>query len=738
MSRPRVFLSYSHRDDHVLESLMSYLTALEREGLIDLWSDQNIKGGEQWRREIDAALEGASIAVLLVSQEFLASSFVRDQELPRILGRHFAGRLTVLPVYVSPSTVTSDWIVVRDSPEIEQRVLLSDFHGFGAPDETLSELEPPERQRRFVELCDRIREIAIGGESGKRLTVKRIESDGQAQTLRKPRAHRIPFPRNRTFTGRESYLKRLHEELRSGKPAAVTQALAGLGGIGKTQLALEYCYRYGGEYEIVWWIRAEHESTRLEDIGALGHALGIGGDTDATDVVDTTIQWLDNHQDWLIVFDNAEHPDEIRNLLPKSGGGRIIITSRYPAWSAVAQPVSLSLWTDNEAVAYLTRRTGLSATSYAAEVAVTLGYLPLALAQAGAYIDETGCGFPGYLSLLKERPAETLMLRSNSSEAEKAIATVWDIAFARVAASNKAAIDLLNLFAFMTPDRINRTTLVARAERLPPPLRATVEDPFALDAAIGALRRYSLIDTTGAAFSVHRLVQTVVRGRLDNDAYYRLLSETAKDIESKDLEAVPSVITDADQHNQRPVLSHRSHRVLSESSYDLRTEPSAQIQEIPAGAGRLRSITSKRFVRIALVGIVLTIVVLYVAPSFRQVNPNRSDAANSPAEARELSPLTIENDGRGTIVPVAPSLRSLGASDAEMERTVREILEGAARDLSRVDYQKLSIDEREQYETTKGFAKQAEAAVAKRNWPYAQTLADKAATLASQLASSAR
>ena len=160
MSRPRVFLSYSHRDEHVLQSLLSFLTTLEREGLIDLWSDRDIKGGEQWRREIEAALEGASIAVLLVSQEFLTSAFVRDQELPLILRRRLEGQLTVLPVYISPSTVTSDRIVVRDTTDRERHILLSEFHGFGTPDQTLSELDPPERQRRFLELCDRIRAVS--------------------------------------------------------------------------------------------------------------------------------------------------------------------------------------------------------------------------------------------------------------------------------------------------------------------------------------------------------------------------------------------------------------------------------------------------------------------------------------------------------------------------------------------------------------------------------------------------
>src|SRR6266446_4400499 len=151
MARPSVFLSYSHHDDQVLESLLPYLATLEHDGLVSVWSDRHIKGGEGWYLEIEAALKAASIAVLLISQEFLASPFVRDEELPRILNRQLEGRLTVLPVFVSPSTVVSDSVVILDAGGCERRIVLSEIEGFGTPDKTLSELEPFERQRWFVE-----------------------------------------------------------------------------------------------------------------------------------------------------------------------------------------------------------------------------------------------------------------------------------------------------------------------------------------------------------------------------------------------------------------------------------------------------------------------------------------------------------------------------------------------------------------------------------------------------------
>ena len=501
--------------------MLPFLKTLQPEGLADIWSDQELKGGDRWRDEISAALDEARIAVLLVSQSFLVAPFIRDEELPRILARQTAGALTVLPVFLSPSTVMSDEIVVRDRDARERRIELSEFQGFGSPQETLAELTHVERQRSFVRLHDRIRELAAF-QSARSPGVQPNES----------RVTYIPFPRNRNFVGRQAYLERLHQDLQSSKPTAVTQAFTGLGGIGKTQLVLEYSYRYAQEYDVLWWIRSEKQDTRTADLTSLGRAIGVDATGPLSEVVRRTIVWLDRHDGWLLVFDNVERPDDIRDLIPKGGRGRIVITSRYSIWGAIAHTINLQLWEPGEAAAYLLQRTGLCGTPTSVSIAEKLDYLPLALAQAAAYIDETGCGFDGYLELLKSRPIETLKVRADSSLEEKVIATVWDISLDSVASRDPAAVHLLNMFAFLPPDRISRRVLIEKADRLPPVLRAMIDDRFAFDAAVGALRRLSLLETTPDGFSVHRLVQVVVRARLDNEVY-RQLSETAKDLEAE-------------------------------------------------------------------------------------------------------------------------------------------------------------------------------------------------------------
>ena len=536
MRQPRIFISYSHRDARTLTSLLPYLTTLEREGLVDVWVDTDLKGGERWEEAIEAALNSASTAVLLISQHFLASKFIYKEELPRILGRQAAGQLTVIPVFLSPSTVTSDAIIFRDGEGCEQRITLSKIQGFGTPDKTLRQLRPTDRERLFVKLSERIRELASaqGHTTEQDDTQRRHPVDPQealSTAVQQPRISQIPHPRNPNFIGREEYLERLHQELNSGKLAAVMQAIAGLGGIGKTQLALEYSYRYGSEYNVIWWVRSEQEETRLGDLQALGQALGQSrSGMEVSQSITATLAWLDRNDNWLLVFDNVEHPSHIRDLLPKARRGHIIITSRYAAWQEVAQTVSLTLWSRGEAISYLSQRTRQQNDTAAAAIAEALGYLPLALVQAAAYIEETGCSFADYLELFQAHPAETLRLRPAASDAEKVIATIWEIAFQRVAETNPRAVELLNLFAFLPPDRIPRRLLTGQANRLPVSLAETVQDPFVLNTAITVLRSYSLIDTTEDSFSVHRLVQVAVRGRLDSENY-RLFSEAARDLQ---------------------------------------------------------------------------------------------------------------------------------------------------------------------------------------------------------------
>jgi tetratricopeptide (TPR) repeat protein len=329
---------------------------------------------------------------------------------------------------------------------------------------------------------------------------------------------RVPFRRNVNFTGREELLAQIGENLAAGQNTAVTQAIAGLGGVGKTQLALEYCYRQRDVYDVVYWLPATDETTLAASFVELGREVGlpVAPMQEQAAQVATTRDWLrDTEARWLLVFDNADTVEApvVAGYLPGGGRGHALITSRNPNWGGVAKTLDVRVFTEKEAVAFLAGRMGREQ-PLAASLAKATGYLPLALEHAAAYMEAAGCTAADYLALF-ERERERLWAKVKPPDQYHAtITTSWEMAFERLQQENEAAIALLDLCSFLAADDIPLWLLTDQADKLPPPLGKVVADPMALDEAIGALRRYSLMERAGDSLKVHRMVQTVARDRM--------------------------------------------------------------------------------------------------------------------------------------------------------------------------------------------------------------------------------
>jgi tetratricopeptide (TPR) repeat protein len=327
----------------------------------------------------------------------------------------------------------------------------------------------------------------------------------------------IPHLRNPNFTEPGERLTEMRDALRSGEPAALTQALAGLGGVGKTQLAIEYAYRHAFDYSLVWWMRSEQAAILAADYAALAKGLDLP-EKDAAEqpvVISAVRDALQHRRDWLLVFDNANAPEEIRDYLPAMGG-HVLITSRHAAWGGVAQKVEVKKWTPEAATEFLLKRTGQTDADAAKELARELDYLPLALEQAAAYIDSAQKTLPGYLAMFRQHQLTLLKRGKPGTDYPATVETTWEFAFQRLETESPSGVALLQLCAFLAPDDIPRDVIVAGAELLPASLGETVRDGLAFDDAVSAIRRYSLIDASGeSALSMHRLVQAVVRDRLD-------------------------------------------------------------------------------------------------------------------------------------------------------------------------------------------------------------------------------
>ncbi|HLI05308.1 MAG TPA: tetratricopeptide repeat protein [Ktedonobacteraceae bacterium] len=344
----------------------------------------------------------------------------------------------------------------------------------------------------------------------------------------------IPYRRNPFFTGREDVIQRIHAALLANRTVAMTQtqAITGLGGIGKTQTVLEYAYRYRDEYQALLWVRADTRETLISDFTAIAELLHLPEqhEQDQSRVVQSVRRWLNNHQGWLLILDNVEDVQMIVDFLPDTGNGHILLTTRAQALGTVAERIDLELMDAGEGALLLLRRAGiigreapLDSMTYAywekaQKIARLMDGLPLALDQAAAYIEETACGLSGYLERYQTHRRQLMKRRGRACATHpEPVTTTWSLAFAKVGQANAAAAELLRLCAFLHPDAIPEEIIVQGAPELGPILEAVGSDPLKVDDAILQLRTFSLIhrDPQTRILSLHRLVQAVLKDQMD-------------------------------------------------------------------------------------------------------------------------------------------------------------------------------------------------------------------------------
>ncbi len=217
-----VFYSYSHKDEDLHDELEKHLSILRRQGVITGWHDRKITAGTEWAGEIEEHLNTAKVILLLISADFLASDYCYDLEMRRAMERHENGEAQVIPVILRKV----DW---RGAPFGKLQALPTD----AKPVTSWSN-----RDEAFTSIAEGIRK-AIEDLRNTPTTSPNLRPSCDSL----PPIWNVPHQRNINFTGREQLLSDLHNALTSGKPAALTQALHGLGGVGKTQTAVEYAYR---------------------------------------------------------------------------------------------------------------------------------------------------------------------------------------------------------------------------------------------------------------------------------------------------------------------------------------------------------------------------------------------------------------------------------------------------------------------------------------------------------------
>jgi len=498
-----VVILYAPDDLALLNKFKGHLSTLISKGIISCWDDQKVAGGENKEQEIREHLEVASLILLLLSPDFFASPSCTAQ-MEQALKRQ--RDIPIVPILLRPC----NWAY---GPLEGLQIL---------PRNEKAITDWSKRDKAFKEVVQDIQQI-IGNRKHEGTRVSSIPTEN------------LPYERNLLFTGREEILDRLHTALSNEKSAALTQAISGLGGIGKTQTALEYAHRHQSDYSTILWLNADSRTRVLTDINAIAELLDLPErhQPDQTLLLNAFQRWLQQHQGWLLILDNADDLELVKELLPRKTRGHTLITTRSQITGDLAQRIEIEEMGLEEGALFLLRRTKILTPEdpfeqaseqdqeLAKKIAELMDGLPLALDQAGVYIDETRCGLDGYIELFQKRQSELLKRRGkNVLDHPDPVATTWSLSFEKVQQANPMSVEILSLCAFLDPDSILEEIFTKGAFQLGPVLSTLDEDPLAFNDAIAELLNYSLIRRTDHILTIHRLVQLMLKKGMNQDTQH--------------------------------------------------------------------------------------------------------------------------------------------------------------------------------------------------------------------------
>jgi tetratricopeptide (TPR) repeat protein len=340
-------------------------------------------------------------------------------------------------------------------------------------------------------------------------------------------------PRNPFFTGRATHLEAIHKALTQGASAVLTQpqAISGLGGIGKTQTAIEYAHLYRAEYPAVLWSPADSREALLSGFATLANLLNLPqkDEQDLSVVAAAVRRWLESNSGWLLVLDNLEDLALVRQFVPAGAEGHLLITTRLRATGEFAEPIELKRMEPEEGALFLLRRAkvipkdksleaaGEIDQALARQISMEMDGLPLALDQAGAFIEETPSTLSEYLALYRAEGTALRARRGKLAPSHPSVTITFSLAVARVAEANPAAAALVYGCAFLAPDAIPEEIFTQGGEQWGEPIASVVAKPLAWVESIEEAGRFALIrrDAESKTLYIHRLVQEVVKDEMN-------------------------------------------------------------------------------------------------------------------------------------------------------------------------------------------------------------------------------
>lgn len=503
-----IFFSCADEDKEVLHKIERQLSSLVRSGDIECWHRHKLSPGSEWKDIAKKSLSLADIILLLISPDFISSDYCYGEEASYAMTRHDSGKAYVIPIIVRP-VVEWEHLVFGELKSLPAGKAVSMW---------------PNREEAFSNIVKGIKYVIDD------LKVKVTPSADKPSVL-----WNIPYWRNPFFTGREDILVDLQSTFVSLLRSSLhVQALSGLAGVGKTQIAIEYAYRYRNNYQAVLWVHADAPEILLSSFVDLAEVLNLSERNEASQplIVRAVKQWLQHNTHWLLIVDNLEDVDLLRDIVPSPHTGHILVTTRSHRTGHIARRIDVVPMEDNDGALLLLRRAHLLAPSttlsdiaeaesaFARKIAQEVHGLPLALDQAGAYIEETRRGLSDYVSLYQQRSSSLLKRRGSSGQDHPTpVTTTFLLSFEKVKTQNPSAIELLEFCAFLHPDAIPEEMLIDGASALPSLLREVTTDPIEFDQAVEDLLKFSLIqrEPHQRILIVHRLVQAVARDTISQE-----------------------------------------------------------------------------------------------------------------------------------------------------------------------------------------------------------------------------
>ncbi len=505
-----IFYSYAREDELLRKKLHEHLSGLRRQGIVTKWHGRRVVADAKWEDTVDPHLNSASLILLLVSPSFLASDYCFSVEMQRALERHHAGEARVIPVILRPV----DW----------QHAPLADLQCL--PRDAKPVVSWSNQDEAFLNVTHGIREALE--------SVGIISIPSQISLF----VWNVPYPRNLFFTGREEIIETLASSLKVDRTTALTQphAISGLGGVGKTQIAVEYAYRYRSLYQAVLWAQAETHESLVASFAAIAQVLKLPGKDarDQTIVANGVMEWMRTHTAWLLILDNSDDLNIARAFIPPLFSGHILLTTRVQATGRLARRIEVEEMSPEVGALLLLRRATLippdapleqanaADRETALKIVRELGGLPLALDQAGAYIEGTNCSLPSYLKLFQSQSMALLKRRGELIiDHPASVATTWLISFEQIKQKNPVAAELLFLCAFLYPDSIPEEIAIKGMALLNEHALKIETDLLFFNDLLETLRTASFVkrDTVNHILSIHRLVQATLKNTMSAETY---------------------------------------------------------------------------------------------------------------------------------------------------------------------------------------------------------------------------